>query len=100
MIFDSIYVTNSKQVSDNEFQKVNWKKNKVSFSVNMWDTMTIDILTWVNENIHGKWHAKENYTNKPAGSPITNGSFSTSVYVIIFWFELKEEATLFKLRWQ
>ena len=81
-----------RQVNDNVFQKVKWKKNRIK--LNGWDHDVDDITSWIVEHTKGNWHFKENFTRVSTGACRTGNESN-----ITFWFELDEDAALFKLTW-
>lgn len=86
----------TREISDNEFQKVKWKNNKISMDYIVHDFDYV--VEWIIENTEGKWHCKESHVSITPGQPI-----STNPYIYhfktIFWFELESDASLFKLYW-
>ncbi|NJO65233.1 MAG: hypothetical protein HC836_46165 [Richelia sp. RM2_1_2] len=88
--------TYQREISDNEFQKVKWKKNKIQFTNQPWLSSnydTTDMFNWIETTLAGRWHFKENWLSTPSGAT------RSIVTVHCFWFELAEDAILFKLRW-
>ena len=91
-----------RQISDNEFQKVSWKKNKVQIQQLIVDMQSL--VNWILENTEGRWHYKEASVNIRAGQPIPVNTKNPQMiysyqYKTIFWFELESDASLFKLYW-
>lgn len=90
-----------REIDDNNFQKVKWKKNKIQFNLPSYSTLTlnylqkpkpnenIDVFSWIEQNLAGLWHYKENWQILATKHKIIH----------TFWFELPEDATLFKLTW-
>lgn len=77
-----------REVSDNDFQKVSWKKNKVQFCG--WLDDHQEMINWVVNNLVGKWHSKENFYSSVTGQ---------SAVKTTFWFELEEDVVHFKMVW-
>lgn len=81
-----------RQVSDNKFQKIKWKHNRIL--IGGWNHNIDEMTDWVVENTTGEWHFKENFSKVKWGNRSTGKEAN-----ITFWFELDADASYFKLRW-